>query len=199
MAAPITGTDASLTQWTWLHDPQVPQSRPTPCLQAQQIRRITEEEQGHLLLDSNFTLADVTYRIHHNWLEATHSTGPSPPQYDLTGFQNSCNAQLWQGLLHDFLPQWDPAVYLQRRIPSAAPPKGRATKAWTQCVKALTNLLGQNEHQTSSGVYLPDSLYDKLTMMAQCLPILLLRATHSTSNAARTKLIYNTQCSVCAF
>ena len=189
MAAQITCTDASLTQWTWLHDPQVPQSRPTPCLQAQQIRRITEEEQGHLLLDSNFTLADVTYRIHHNWLESTHPTGPSPPQYDLTGFQNSCNAQLWQGLLHEFLPQWDPAVYLQRRIPSAAPPKGRATKAWTQCVKALTNLLGQNEHQTSSGVYSPDSLYDKLTMMAQCLPILLLRATPFTSNAARTKLI----------
>jgi hypothetical protein len=81
---------------------------------------------------------------------------------------------MWHSLLHNFLQQWDPTVYLCRRIPSAAPPKGKATKAWVQCVKALTNLLGQNEHLNLEGTYQPDPLYDQLTMMAQCLPILLL-------------------------
>ena len=189
MAACITRTGPDLTEWTWLHDPAIPQHRPTLCLQAQQVRSITAEERSHLLLDCNFTLADVLYRIHHNWQEPQEADGPSPLHFDLAGFKHTNNQALWRGLLQDFLPQWEPSVYLSRRIPSAAPPKGKATKAWTQCVRALTNLLGQNEHINSSGEYVPDPLYDKLTMLVQCLPILLLRAVPFTSNAARTKLI----------
>ena len=82
-----------------------------------------------------------------------------------------------------------PSVAPPKGIPSVAPPKGKATKAWVQCVKALTNLLGQNEHLTLEGTYQPDPLYDQLTMMAQCLPILLLRLPKPFSQAAHTKLI----------
>ncbi len=96
---------------------------------------------------------------------------------------------MWHYLLHNFLQQWGPAVYLCHRIPSAAPPKGKATKAWVQCMKALTSLLGQNEHLTLDGTYQPDPLYDQLTMMAQCLLILLLRLPKPFSQAAHTKLM----------
>ena len=46
-----------------------------------------------------------------------------------------------------------------------------------QCVQALTNLISQNEHKTedSDGTYRPDTLYDQLIMLAQCLSILQLR------------------------
>ena len=66
LAALITLSTPEYTTWTWIHDPHVPQRRPTQCLQAQSIRPITAEERAHLLLDPNFTLANVVYRIHHN-------------------------------------------------------------------------------------------------------------------------------------
>ena len=53
---------------------------------------------------------------------------------------------------------------------------------WVQCVKALTNLIKQTVTKDSDGNITSNEVYDQLTMIARCLPILLLRvpplATH---------------------
>jgi hypothetical protein len=137
-----TDSNPDLTTWTWVHDPHLPQRRPTLCRhwQAQDICQITADEPMHLALNPNFTYADVLYRIHHNWSEPSQHQSPSraPLQFDLTGFKNAHNSMLWHSLLHNFLLQWDPTIYVTCRIPSEAPQKGKTTITWIQSVKALT-------------------------------------------------------------
>ena len=151
----------------------------------QQTRLLSSVELNIIVLrDPGFTLADVTAILEQEQCcQESESCCFSPLQYSLTGFQETHDAVRWTRLLLDWLPTFDPRVFLIRHINSEAP-TGTAKAPWTQCVSALTNLLRQTETTDDRGNITSNVAYDQLTMMARCLPILLLRvpryATHKT-------------------
>jgi hypothetical protein len=101
-------------EWHWLYDPHRTERRQAASLLARQARKVTDLEKAHLLLDNNFSLADVTYRIHHNIVESSQRAGPSPAQYALYGFRNTHNIPLWTSLLEDYILQFDPEIFTTR-------------------------------------------------------------------------------------
>ena len=113
--------------------------------------------------------------------------GPSPLRYSLLGFKNAGNTAHWHSVLRWVQFDFDPAQFLVRRINSEAPPKGKAQKLWTNCAQALTQLLQQQVQHDDAGTYIPDRLFDQLTMLTRCLPTLLLRvppmADHDTKSS----------------
>ena len=94
---------------------------------------------------------------------------------NLTGFKRTNSENHWTKLLRWVHQEFDPEKLLIRRINAEPPPKGRAEKAWVQCVKALVNLQRQHLHLQPDGSMAPDEMFDQLTMLPRCLPILLLR------------------------
>ena len=98
---------------------------------------------------------------------------------------DSCDKtqDVWMTRLRYELSRSHSVRLLARRIDSEAP-KGRAKPMWVQCVKALTSLIKQSVTKVVNGNITSHELYDQLTMIANCLPILLLRvsplATHNT-------------------
>ena len=81
----------------------------------------------------------------------------------------------WHSVLQWVQYDFNPELFLVRRINSEAPPPGKAKKLWIACAKAITNLLQQQITRNDTGAYLPDPLFDQLTMLTRCLPTLLLR------------------------
>ena len=183
LAGHITRITHNLVEWRWSFDPDRTATRRISTLLAQQTRLLSPKELDILVhRDHGYTFADVTTILE----QEQCSQEPvlfSPLQYSLSGFQETQDADRWNRLLLDWLPTFDPRVFLIRHINSEAP-TGSAKALWTQCVKALTNLLRQTEITDDAGHITSTDAYDQLTMIARCLPILLLRvpryATHNT-------------------
>ena len=85
--------------------------------------------------------------------------------------------------------QFDPTVLLVRRINSEPPQKGKPQKLWVQCIKALVHLQQQSLIQREDGTYVSDLLFDQLTMLAMCLPILLLRVPPRLAAATKASIV----------
>ena len=193
LAGHVTRVDGGHVEWHWLYDPHSTVRRDILSLLARQARRVTECEQTHLTLDSNFSLADINFQVQHNILEEPYAPGPSPPHYALHGFHNIHNHNLWHSLLEDFLPQFNPLVFTDRRVRSEPPPPGPAQRQWTNSNKALLNLLSSTEVRADDGSYISTVVYDQLHMLHYSLPALLLQVPPFATHAQKTKII----CSNC--
>ena len=108
---------------------------------------------------------------------------------DLTGFKRTNSEDHWTKLFRWVQHEFDPEKLLIRRINAEPPPKGRAEKAWVQCVKALVNLQRQHLYLQPDGSLAPDEMFDQLTMLARCLPILLLRVPPMVQRDAKAGFI----------
>ena len=113
----------------------------------------------------------------------------TPLDFNLKGFRNTDNRQHWSNLLTWLQHEFDPEIFLIRRINAIPPPKGKSQKLWVQCIKSLVNLQKQNMIQHDDGTYVPDPLFDKLTMLSKCLPILLLRVPPAVAPETKAAII----------
>ena len=104
-------------------------------------------------------------------------------QYNFQGFFLQ-NHTKWSNIIFHWLPNFDPLIFLSRRI-NSEPPTGEAKRLWVQCVKALTNLMSQTELSDAEGNYASCEVHDQLTMIARCLPILLLRVPKFASHKSK--------------
>ena len=185
LAGIITKVGPHLVEWYWTHDPSCKARRHLNILLAQGSRELSEFEVNLIVhQDPAYTLEDI--------LNLPPDAAPvpafSPLQYTLTGFTDTQDIRKWSYLLLDWLPTFDPASFLIRRINSEAP-TGSAKQAWVQCVKALTNLIKQTETRSDEGNILSNVQYDQLTMIARCLPILVLRVPSLATNNSKQQII----------
>ena len=185
LAGIITKVGPHFVEWYWTHDPSCKSRRHIRVLQAQGARVLSESE-TYLIVqqDPAYTLHDV--------LNLPQDVAPvpafSPLQYSLIGFTDTQDIGKWSDLLLHWLPTFDPIALLIRRIDSEAP-TGGAKAAWVQCVKALTNLQKQTVTRDSDGNIVSNVMYDQLTMLARCLPILLLRVPKLATNKSKQQTI----------
>ena len=155
----------------------------------QGAEKVTEPEMTHLLEDSCYSKAEVEHLL--------ATTGPAIvsdaeiddlPELVFDGFRNAQNRVKWGRLLSQWLPTFDPAQFLIGKI-NAEAPTGEAAKAWTDCVRAITALQDQTQHQRADGTYESTELNDQLQMLARCLPILLLQVPRTFNVAGKVKIV----------
>ena len=170
-AGEITDITRNNVAWKWYADGQRC-TRSVILVRAQNLRLVNPVELHHLLIDNNYTLEDIQIILQRNLSEAL-SVGLSPPTYSFQGFKDIENTQKWTELLFKWLPTFNPLEFLSRRINSEAP-IGSAKKSWSECVRALTNLMKQVEAVLDDGSYQESEIFNQLHMIARCLPILLL-------------------------
>ena len=171
--------------WSWLFDPDQLDTRLFPLLQKQRTQHVTDEEIALVNHDPAYSLRNVK-----ELLRMSASCSPqlfSPLQNDLTGFLMK-DPHKWSYLLQNWLPNFNPLGFLTRRINSEAP-TGDAKAQWVKCVKALTNLIGQYESRCDDGFLVSNPTYDQLTLLARCLPILLLRVPKKATMKTKQQLM----------
>jgi len=177
--------------WKWCFDQEQQETRLIHTLRLQRSRQLTEAEFSLISTDPAYTLKDVAGLLLLGPENCDSSAQFSPIHYTWEGFLMQDDIQ-WTDILHKWLPKFDPAAFLVRRVNSEAP-TGDAKGPWVQCVKAITNLLSQTEVRDDEGFLKPDQLYDQLVnsiaMLARCLPIRLLRVQTNASTKAKQNLI----------
>ena len=176
-AGTITNVTSNMVYWQWDYDSSSRTTmRRTDLLIKQQPQVVTDAQQRFLDADPTYTLANVSFLLTQGYQPTDSAVGgPSPLRYSIVGFKNAGNTTHWHSVIRWVQFDFDPAQFLVRRINSEAPPKGKAQKLWSNCAQALTQLLQHQVQRDDTGAYVPDRLFDQLTMLARCLQILLLR------------------------
>ena len=186
------GADA-VVRWTWLDQP-VEVTRLIRTVIQQGSTLLTIPESLHIDVDVGLHRGQVRRRISDVIImEPSTSLGGrrsqsqpifSPHRYCLDGFRCIQDTKRWNGIFSNFLPKFDPLAFLVRSHWCAVP-FGLAMGMWTECIAALVNLIAQCEVINDDGSYDSSMEYDKLTMLARCLPILILRHHRLDSYAVR--------------
>ena len=187
-AGKVLKVTSTLIQWAWLYAPHISFIRGRDILNRQKPALVTDSQQLYLSKDATLTLREAQYLISKGAQpgEQIHFT---PLDFNLKGFRNTDNRQHWSNLLTWLQHEFDPEIFLIRRINAIPPPKGKSQKLWVQCIKSLVNLQKQNMIQHDDGTYVPDPLFDKLTMLSKCLPILLLRVPPAVAPETKAAII----------
>ena len=187
-AGKVTDLVGDTLTWQWC-DTEDRISRRIQDVLQQGAEKVTKPEMTHLLEDSCYSKAEVEHLL--------ATTGPAIvsdaemddlPELVFDGFRNAQNRVKWGRLLSQWLPTFDPAQFLIGKI-NAEAPTGEAAKAWTDCVRAITALQDQTQHQRADGTYESTELNDQLQMLARCLPILLLRVPRTFNVAGKVKIV----------
>jgi hypothetical protein len=94
-------------------------------LQAQKSMLVVSDAKEHLVLDLDFTNADLVCSMHINWREVLLHSGTSPPLFGLT---NTQSIQLYGTPSCKISSHiWVLTVSLRRKVPSEAQPKQKVT------------------------------------------------------------------------
>ena len=186
--------------WTWLNTDlgsQRPVTRNLGVLRRERPEVLTDTELSLLHRDPSYSRDEVRTALRRQ--PSGGSGAPLPPSaatlqhrqflpYNLDGFFQVQNVTKWQELLFEWLPSFQPTVFLVGRIPAEAP-TGLAASAWTSCVRSITNLLSQTERLDEQDRYISTTIHDQLLMLTRCLPILLLRVPRRATHAAKVKIV----------
>ena len=181
---------SAVIQWEWLYAPATTVSRHQDILYQQKPILVSALHQDFLAHDPTLTLRDVLFLLSSGTQPVSLSEELfTPCSFDLAGFKSVQNVSLWNSQLHWVQHVFDPKAFLIRRINAEAPPKGKPQQLWVQCIRALVHLQKQTMNQQEDGTYVPDPLFDKLTMLSKCLPILLLRVPSTVQREAKASII----------
>ena len=169
----------SLVTWEWERDKNRC-SRDAATLNVQGAPQVTQYELRHVQeVDGSFTRQQVLDRIANRVVEGladTQAGSSRPPVRNrcLAGFSNFNHTAKWERLLDIWLPTFDFNLLLSRKVDSEAA-TGDAKQPFTQCFRAVANLTDQYADRDSGGLFTHEEMHGQLTMLALCLPILLLR------------------------
>jgi len=120
--------------WTWVFNPDQSETRFLTTLCRQGCIQVSQADFDFLNRESAYSLRDINELK----LRAQLPIQQQLPhqQYSFQGFFLQ-NHTKWSDILFNWLPNFDPLIFLSRRI-NSEPPTGEAKRLWVQCVKALT-------------------------------------------------------------